>query len=235
MCSTPYLKAILADRTKDGAVNCFEFWFNRYQTLLGAVLALIAAWIATIPARKQLREMSRQSAASARQSMVELASALETEAEIIQLVSIAEAHAYAVVDTYREEDFQDIYQTWPNNCWDSRRELRSLMRRLSIIANRYGEDDIIFTSRNKLIKQIGIVTDKMRRLHLAFRLQTTGIDPEYDTEEMSEQQMNFAGRDADAALSQLRFLCSFAKDELQVSIRSVWVEIRALEARTINT
>lgn len=46
-------------------VECFELWFYRYQTLLAGVLALIAALVASLPVKRQLREMSRQTAASA--------------------------------------------------------------------------------------------------------------------------------------------------------------------------
>ena len=38
-----------------------EFWLNRYQTSLAALIALAAAFAAARPAWKQLRELTRQS------------------------------------------------------------------------------------------------------------------------------------------------------------------------------
>lgn len=36
------------------ATNCLEFWTNRYQSLIAAILALVAAFIATRVVRRQL-------------------------------------------------------------------------------------------------------------------------------------------------------------------------------------
>lgn len=46
------------------AAGCFEFWFSRYQTLIGALVALLAAFIAWIGIRRQLA-ISRQQTAIA--------------------------------------------------------------------------------------------------------------------------------------------------------------------------
>ncbi|MCJ2128202.1 hypothetical protein [Methylobacterium sp. E-045] len=54
MCGSPYVVKVLADHTKDGALNCFDFWFNRYQTMLTGFAALIAAIVAVVATRKQV-------------------------------------------------------------------------------------------------------------------------------------------------------------------------------------
>ncbi|GAA0267612.1 hypothetical protein GCM10008965_39560 [Methylorubrum aminovorans] len=61
LCSSEYVLAVLKERTKDGALNCFEFWFNRYQTLVAAALAFATAAVAVRPAVAQLAEMRKQS------------------------------------------------------------------------------------------------------------------------------------------------------------------------------
>lgn len=45
---------------KEAPAGCVEFWFNRYQTLAGALVALAAAWIAVKPVWKQLNLASVQ-------------------------------------------------------------------------------------------------------------------------------------------------------------------------------
>lgn len=45
----------------NSAQSCPEFWFNRYQSLIGALIALIAALVAVRPVWRQLAEMKRQS------------------------------------------------------------------------------------------------------------------------------------------------------------------------------
>jgi len=41
-------------------LGCVEFWFNRYQTLLAALIALFAAWVAVRQVRKQARHSAIQ-------------------------------------------------------------------------------------------------------------------------------------------------------------------------------
>ena len=55
-CRNPSWAAVL-----NGARSCPEFWFNRYQGLFGALIALIAAIVAVRPVWRQLMEMKRQS------------------------------------------------------------------------------------------------------------------------------------------------------------------------------
>ncbi len=45
-----------------GGVNCFEFWFYRYQQLIAGLAALAAAFVAARPVWRQLTEMQRGSA-----------------------------------------------------------------------------------------------------------------------------------------------------------------------------
>ncbi|MCJ2115943.1 hypothetical protein MKK65_04935 [Methylobacterium sp. J-001] len=64
MCSSEYVLGVLRDHTKDSALNCFDFWLNRYQTLLSGVLALASAIIAAILLQRQLTANRMQVAAA---------------------------------------------------------------------------------------------------------------------------------------------------------------------------
>ena len=41
------------------AANCFEFWLNRYQTMISGLLALSAAVVAYLAAKLQIRHAER--------------------------------------------------------------------------------------------------------------------------------------------------------------------------------
>jgi len=70
-----------ASALKDTPYGCVEFWFNRYQTLLSAMVAFIAAWVAVRPVWKQLYLSAIQTKVSLRESISSRASLLATRSE----------------------------------------------------------------------------------------------------------------------------------------------------------
>lgn len=60
LCDYDLVRSVLAERSKDGAVSCFDFWFNRYQTFAAALIAFATAALALKPAFIQMREMQLQ-------------------------------------------------------------------------------------------------------------------------------------------------------------------------------
>lgn len=67
-----------------GGVGCFEFWLYRYQTLVAAITALVAALITVGAARKQLGEMRRQSAQQAFSALWSLKVQLADERNLLR-------------------------------------------------------------------------------------------------------------------------------------------------------
>ncbi|MET3483168.1 hypothetical protein [Methylobacterium sp. 1973] len=65
----------------DEAAGCFEFWFNRYQTLIGALVTLVAAGIAWIGLKRQLERADEQIDVARRQGLIALLPALDQRAE----------------------------------------------------------------------------------------------------------------------------------------------------------
>ncbi|WP_128755038.1 hypothetical protein [Methylobacterium sp. GXF4] len=63
------------------AVGCFEFWFNRYQTLIGAIAALAGAGIAWIGVRKQIDKADEQISVASRQSSIAILPVLDQRTE----------------------------------------------------------------------------------------------------------------------------------------------------------
>ncbi|TXN38739.1 hypothetical protein FV232_01120 [Methylobacterium sp. WL30] len=60
LCSAPYVAKMLAEPSKDGALNCFEFWFNRYQTLIGVLGAVGAAAVTWVGVKQQINRLDEQ-------------------------------------------------------------------------------------------------------------------------------------------------------------------------------
>jgi hypothetical protein len=70
-----------ASTLKDAPSGCVEFWLNRYQTLLTAFIAFVAAWVAVKPVWKQLRLSEIQASVSLRESISSRVNLLATRAE----------------------------------------------------------------------------------------------------------------------------------------------------------
>ncbi|CAN7334703.1 hypothetical protein LJR090_002535 [Bosea sp. LjRoot90] len=62
-----------------GGVGCFEFWLNRYQSLLGNVLTAVVAGITLIWISRQFAAANQQTAAAASQTLRVRADELEAE------------------------------------------------------------------------------------------------------------------------------------------------------------
>ncbi|UYW34296.1 hypothetical protein [Methylorubrum extorquens] len=60
LCKQPLVVDLLKQNNNDGAIGCFEFWFNRYQTFLAAIIAFCTALVAFRPAFAQLAELRKQ-------------------------------------------------------------------------------------------------------------------------------------------------------------------------------
>jgi hypothetical protein len=61
MSSTCRLPSGVSDKPlAEGPIGCFEFWIARYQTFIGAAVALIAAGAAWVGVRRQIDKASRQ-------------------------------------------------------------------------------------------------------------------------------------------------------------------------------
>src|ERR1700739_3284919 len=69
------------DELRDAPAGCFEFWFNRYQTLFGAIAAFAAAWIAVRPVWKQLNLASIQTNVALREAISSRANLVASRAD----------------------------------------------------------------------------------------------------------------------------------------------------------
>lgn len=94
---------------KKAAAGCGEFWFNRYQTSIAALGALLAALIAARPVwrqlgemREQLSEMRRQSAQQAFPTLRSLGMQFAEEALIVRNIVLNAHYCLAFEDGLEE-------------------------------------------------------------------------------------------------------------------------------------
>jgi len=224
-------EALLAD----GRMGCVEYWFNRYQTILTGFAALLAAWMASLPVRGQLKEMSRQSAASARPAMIELAKALEEEREYI-----AEAmfDLIGVNRLQREYDdrasWPEIYSEWSDRCWNLVGRCRDVDEFLSAISRRNPEATALNSTRAELVKSIGALRNALRDLGEAFQLQTTGPDYEVGEEDISKAESDRRRRTVEIAykawMDQSRGMLRL----LSTEITEAWTRVRQMERYALD-
>lgn len=100
ICSSKFVLDVLKQETKDGALNCFEFWFNRYQTLLGAAVALGAAWYAGRWVKRQIEKTDQAMALTRSQIAASILPDLEKKARgidsILAMLESMEEHASSI-------------------------------------------------------------------------------------------------------------------------------------------
>jgi hypothetical protein len=78
---------ILAEVAKEKpSFGCFEFWLNRYQTMLAALIGAAVAIVVVRPVFVQLREMSRQTSKGAKEIAESFALAIDEEIEAIEQI-----------------------------------------------------------------------------------------------------------------------------------------------------
>jgi hypothetical protein len=92
-----------------GGVGCFEFWLYRYQTLVAAFVALIAALITVRPVRNQLAEMRRQSAQQAFQALRSLRVQIAEETVLVQDIKLNAKYCLAFEQNYPDNTNNPLY------------------------------------------------------------------------------------------------------------------------------
>ncbi|MGF7053968.1 hypothetical protein GGC47_003156 [Bosea sp. OAE752] len=80
LCEAAKIKSAAPEKIEFG---CFEFWLNRYQTVLAAFLGAAVALIVVRPVFLQLREMAKQTAVSAKTLTQEFAEGIDSEIDAL--------------------------------------------------------------------------------------------------------------------------------------------------------
>jgi hypothetical protein len=208
-----------------GVGECIEFWLERYQTLLGAAAAIGAALIAAAPVKRQLKEMSRQSATSARLALVDTARALEEEYD--RLGRDSHSRRTWVIEAFEEATHRPGAEVqWLNSLANVINDGVSLRDYLDRMERRYPEPGRLPQARTDANAALGRLSAALYELDNAFRNATGVVDPE---EELSSEGIQSALTEAGAAAALWLIRRNRLNSALLDETALVWSRIRELE------
>lgn len=222
-------KSALAN-AKDFDFGCLEFWLNRYQATIAAIAAAGIALFVVRPAFRQLDEMAKQSAASARAHTEQFAA--DIEAELDSVAQVASAAFFLRLDLY---DF-DV------EAWDWTEDLD----RTSIIAaGRKLLDDMAPTRRNlrrqldnsvasaraKYLTTMGEFAFAAQRYAAAVTGNTVAARAGGDRLVRANRALDRAGKKAATAYDAAEDAANELKALLSEISRQRWSDVRELERR----
>ncbi|MCJ2022125.1 hypothetical protein MKK84_32785 [Methylobacterium sp. E-065] len=216
------------------SAGCFEFWFNRYQAFIGAIVALGAAAIAVIPARGQLRQMYRQTAVSARQPMVDLAKDLEQEIIFLDNFNDVRYQTRRLLEFYDDRDLQDIYPVFGEQMRESRNFIDAELRSLRNIKARHPFGSGAFDARATFFDASIELEGALNDFDAAFRTDVGAIDVEDGEYELSPIEIRSARLRIGAARINWIAAMDELRQQLSEELESAWSRIRILEARALN-
>ena len=105
------LKIVPAEIKDSNAFVCFEFWLNRYQTMLSGLLALIAGSFAYFAARSQIK--SAESLEENRRQAEEVAARARLSLALSDITSFAEK-SLEILKTHLENHDEKTLDLLPN-------------------------------------------------------------------------------------------------------------------------
>jgi hypothetical protein len=209
---------------------------EKWQTLLAAVIALIAAYYAARPVYRQLAEQRRQSAAAASTMIAKSALALEDErAAVIKGKDDLEG-IVSVLSEYDDQSWHDIYQRWP----ETAHRLADVCSALIAILHRTNERNPEITSLKRSREAAISTLHNFRRaiLDLAqvFRHGTGGgPDYEYGEDDIPEDESIARRPRIDVIRELWKTEAADLERELTTEISMIWRRVRQLERIAVGS
>ncbi|WP_159392723.1 hypothetical protein [Methylobacterium sp. C1] len=215
--------------------NCFEFWVNRYQAFIGSIIALGAAIIAVIPARGQLKQMLRQTSASARQPMIDLAKALEDEIDFLHRLQSYASKVRELIEIYDEAHPEDVGQMVGDLIQASLRAIDEGLLEYRAIEARHPIFSATSEARLEFIEATIDLEVALQNFDLAFRSGLDQIDEGSGETRMSPKEIQTSRRE----IVMTRIAWSKSNRELRkllvMDLRSAWTQVRTLEKQVLAT
>lgn len=211
------------------AGGCLEFWLNRYQTLAAGVLALLAAGIAVRPVYRQLGEMTRQSAAGAIPNLRVIATELEQEMPAMKLADRQLEAIDDIVEQYDTYDFNDIYQTWPDQVSRLAEQVFTAWQILSNRRDRDPSSNVLADSRLEGVICFKHLIDVLADFSYAFKEQTSG--PDYELGEPDLDRDEVIRRRAAVISGRQRWI-NWYQEYIEIALserRTAWSRVRDME------
>lgn len=224
ICSAFKLASQKADKPYLG---CLEFWFERYQASIAAIIGAGVALAVLRPAFLQIQFLKRESTARMKEIVEQSARSLEGERPMIRDIRDLMREAKSLLYIYRETDWAQSYRSWD----DPEERFRSGIDRvlLALLENeaKFGSDGQVGELRSKMADGLNRLRAAIGQLTLAFISGTTGLDPEY-FEDFTGPQMDAARDEAVASFEGLEDIISSFVIKHDAEIRESWTRARDL-------
>jgi hypothetical protein len=204
---------------KDAPAGCFEFWFNRYQTLLSAGAAFAAAYVTVRPVWRQLNLASIQTNVALREAISSQVNLIASRAD--KTNARLEKLATDLLRGHRDTEGTGAFSHW---AWDMDSVIDSEIATLHQELGENIDRDETTISRTILISALGklerCLSDVNATVHLE-RDDERADDPALNdeaakTETLAEQQLPDCIRDTTEAISKLRSAFQRDIDELRL-------------------
>lgn len=213
------------------ANGCAEFWFNRYQTLLAAIIGAGVALVVVRPVFSQLREMNRQSAVAIRGIEESYARELEAELEKLAAFRSIEKQLSGFLEGYDDaiEGAQVYGVEFNNNYVDALKAAGEFFREISAMFARYPDGSFLSLRRREFLRAANAYRSTCDKVLTGFRNETFGPDFEAGEPEMTTEEVSNAREAATAARLKALDAYRALTGRLRSEIRAQWARVRHLQ------
>jgi hypothetical protein len=219
-----------------GPIFADSFWtgLEKWQTLLAALLALAAAYIAAAPVFRQLKEQRRQSAAAAVTMIAKSAESLEAERDRVRKARDDLYRLPGLLFELDNRSWQEIYASWPNAAFGQMEICDAALRDMQRYSNRHPELSSTQQARLDAITALQSVRSSLVDLVTIMRQSTSGLDYEEGEEDIPEDEHDQRRSLTDNNLERWKTAAARVDQSLSGEITEVWRRIRQLERIAIG-
>lgn len=213
----------------DGLWKGLENW----QTIIAALLALAAAYLAARPVYRQLAEQRRQSAAAAVSMIVKAAVSLEAERDVIRK-AIDDLRVDRLLYEYDAISWLQIYASWPEEAFEFMKACDAALRSLRLFSERNPDPSPTQYSRLAAIASLAKLKGGLSDLVTIMRQETTGLAYEEGEQDIPDDEHPTKRSQMDVDQESWITAARKLDEDISVEIAAIWRRIRQLESIAIG-
>ena len=227
--------ALIAWTGLAGPLFADGFWtgLEEWQTLIAAMIALIAAYYAARPVYRQLAEQRRQSAAAAVSMIVKAAVSLEAERDIVRK-AVDDLRLGRLLWKYDDLSWHDIYSSWPEEAYDFMTVCDAALRSLRLYCERNPDPSSTQRSRVEAIAALEKLRSCLVDLVKIMRQLTSGLNYEEGEEDIPSDEHSSRRHQINASQEDWGRTALRLDEQLSAEISTIWYRIRQLERIAIG-
>ena len=213
----------------------YAFNVKDWQTLIGVAGAFIVGYIAVLPVWRQVKETQRQAAGAAITPLMKTAETLEVERKAVFDARQAMSSVPRLADEYENEDYHQIYQTWPKKALELMQRADSVRQELQQHVDRHPDTGReIDSHRRTTVKYIALLHDALGTMSHAFAQETGGLSYEDGDEDLSDEVLKNVGKKVINSLEGFDQFAWQLELALGHEIPRVWSRVRELERAAVG-